>query len=36
MGAGTALLVLAVHSNWHLAAAAWLFPVFLLRYARLR
>ncbi|MGA5268410.1 apolipoprotein N-acyltransferase [Streptomyces lydicamycinicus] len=35
-GAGTALLLLAVHSNWHLAAAAWLFPVFLLRYARLR
>ncbi|MGW8556309.1 hypothetical protein [Streptomyces tubercidicus] len=35
-GAGTALLVLAAHSNWHLAAAAWLFPVFLLRYARLR
>lgn len=35
-GVGTALLLLAVHSNWHLAAAAWLFPVFLLRYARLR
>ncbi|MFG2092957.1 apolipoprotein N-acyltransferase [Streptomyces sp. NPDC048612] len=35
-GAGTVLLVLAVHSNWHLASAAWLFPVFLLRYARLR
>ncbi|WP_432140428.1 apolipoprotein N-acyltransferase [Streptomyces sp. bgisy084] len=35
-GAGAALLIPAVHSNWHLAAAAWLFPVFLLRYARLR
>ncbi|WP_235470501.1 apolipoprotein N-acyltransferase [Streptomyces platensis] len=35
-GAGTVLLLLAVHSNWHVAAAAWLFPVFLLRYARLR
>ncbi|MFH8567445.1 apolipoprotein N-acyltransferase [Streptomyces sp. NPDC017993] len=30
------LLVLAVHSNWHVALAAWLFPVFLLRYGRLR
>ncbi len=35
-GAGTVLLVLAVHGNWHLASAAWLFPVFLLRYSRLR
>ncbi|GAB7032062.1 nitrilase-related carbon-nitrogen hydrolase [Streptomyces sp. NPDC021749] len=34
--AGTGLLILAVHSNWHVALAAWLFPVFLLRYARLR
>ncbi|MEV0371167.1 nitrilase-related carbon-nitrogen hydrolase [Streptomyces sp. NPDC050636] len=34
--AGAVLLVLAVHSNWHVALAAWLFPVFLLRYARLR
>ncbi|UZJ30325.1 nitrilase-related carbon-nitrogen hydrolase [Streptomyces endophytica] len=34
--AGTVLLALAVHSNWHVALAAWLFPVFLLRYARLR
>ncbi len=33
---GTALAVLAVHSNWHVALAAWLFPIFLLRYARLR
>lgn len=30
------LLALAVHTNWHVATAAWLFPVFLLRYARLR
>ncbi|MGW2403461.1 nitrilase-related carbon-nitrogen hydrolase [Streptomyces sp. NPDC001739] len=34
--AGTVLLALAVHSNWHVALAAWLFPVFLLRYARQR
>ncbi|WP_267887939.1 nitrilase-related carbon-nitrogen hydrolase [Streptomyces sp. NRRL S-337] len=34
--AGTVLLVLAVHSNGHVALAAWLFPVFLLRYARQR
>ncbi|MFG2890169.1 apolipoprotein N-acyltransferase [Streptomyces sp. NPDC048248] len=34
--AGTVLLVLALHSNWHVALAAWLFPVFLLRYGRLR
>lgn len=33
---GTALAVLAVHSNWHVAIAAWLFPIFLMRYARLR
>lgn len=32
---GTALSLLAIHSNWDLPLAAWLFPIFLLRYLRL-
>ncbi|WET81273.1 nitrilase-related carbon-nitrogen hydrolase [Amycolatopsis sp. QT-25] len=32
---GTALLLLAVHTDWNVPFAAWVFPVFLLRYARL-
>ncbi|MFI7119660.1 apolipoprotein N-acyltransferase [Amycolatopsis sp. NPDC049868] len=32
---GTALLLLAVHTDWNVPLAAWVFPVFLLRYARL-
>ncbi|EME52765.1 apolipoprotein N-acyltransferase [Amycolatopsis decaplanina] len=31
---GTALLLLAVHTDWNVPLAAWVFPVFLLRYAR--
>ncbi|UUV34521.1 apolipoprotein acyltransferase [Amycolatopsis roodepoortensis] len=32
---GTALLLLAVHTDWNVPLAAWVFPVFLLHYARL-
>ncbi len=32
---GTALLLLAVHTDWNVPLAAWVFPVFLLRYAHL-
>ncbi len=31
---GTALLLLSVHTDWNVPLAAWVFPVFLLRYAR--
>ncbi|RSN28610.1 apolipoprotein acyltransferase [Amycolatopsis sp. WAC 01416] len=31
---GTALLLLAVHTDWNVPLATWVFPVFLLRYAR--
>ncbi|ANN19839.1 apolipoprotein acyltransferase [Amycolatopsis orientalis] len=31
---GTALLLLAVHTDWNVPLAAWVFPIFLLRYAR--
>ena len=34
--AGTGLAILAVHGNWNVPLAAWLFPPLLLRYARLR
>lgn len=33
--AGTALSLFAVHTNWDVALAAWLYPIFLLRYSRL-
>lgn len=33
---GTALALFASHSNWDVPLAAWLFPVFLLRYTRSR
>ena len=33
---GTALSILAVHGNWNVPLAAWLFPALLLRYAHLR
>jgi apolipoprotein N-acyltransferase len=32
---GTALSLLAIHSNWDVPLAAWLFPIFLLRYLHL-
>lgn len=32
---GTALSLLAIHGNWDVPLAAWLFPIFLLRYLRL-
>ncbi|KZB80025.1 nitrilase-related carbon-nitrogen hydrolase [Amycolatopsis regifaucium] len=31
---GTALLLLAVHTDWNVPLAAWVFPIFLLHYAR--
>ncbi|WP_410604017.1 apolipoprotein N-acyltransferase [Amycolatopsis sp. lyj-90] len=31
---GTTLLLLSVHTDWNVPLAAWVFPVFLLRYAR--
>ena len=34
--AGTALSLFAVHTNWDIPLAAWLYPIFLLRYSRLR
>ncbi|HEV2665337.1 MAG TPA: nitrilase-related carbon-nitrogen hydrolase [Blastocatellia bacterium] len=34
--AGTILSIGAVHTNWNVPLAAWLFPVLLLRYLRLR
>ena len=34
--AGTALSLFAVHTNWDVPLAAWLYPLFLLRYSSLR
>ena len=34
--AGTAVSLFAVHSNWDLPLAAWLYPMLLLRYSRLK